>query len=188
MEINLRKANALQLSIKQAIKEIRLNNRISISRFEDPIARKNEGLKELQDALLNKRRLTIVLYKIRRDVARVGNKHVSDLLAAIAETDDLIEIIKGLAAVTDFAPVNDDALHAAWADMVNEPHGLNQYQRRRDEIEVNLTPKDNDYAKQVADLRKYKQELSDKLLAVNVKADIELDEQTVATLKAHNLI
>lgn len=189
MNINLRKANALQLAIKQAIKETEVKTTVTISRFDNPLTKHSEARAEHEIAVKKKDVLVDALYAIRKLTAQAGTvAGVSDVLADIAEVDEQIGVVKPLADIKEFAPKNDEVLQAQFDDMKNEQQGQNVYHRRRDSIDVCLIHEADNLVKVLADLRLKKQKLSDDLLERNVKTEITLTSEIVITLKKFNLV
>ena len=188
MKINLRNANALQLSIQKAISETELETTVKITRFESPETEFRAAREKFQKAIDKKVELLDVLYLIRVYIGDAGNEAgVPVALAEIAELEKKIGIVQPLASLTDFAPQNDQLL-AEFEDMKSEQHGQNQYQRRRDEIQVSIIYESDGYVKMLADLRKKKQVISDDLLRMNVNTEITLPDNALATLRKYDLI
>lgn len=187
MKFNLRKAHALQLSISRAINEIQLPLTVKITRFENPAEKFTEARAEHDINRINRDALVGILYDIRFLVAKAGSgAGIPALLAQMAEIDKQIELITPLASCKVFAPTNYE-LKNQFNDMVDEPHGTNQYHRRRDEIEVNLIRKEDGYDVLLAKLRRLKQDLSDTLLQKNVETEIEIPPNSETILKDRGL-
>ena len=75
MEINLRKANAIQAEIKRAINSVEMKDTISVSEFcSDVTAEMVTGQDEYKVGLIKKEALTNALYNLR---ISVGNANAS---------------------------------------------------------------------------------------------------------------
>lgn len=188
MKINLRKANALQLAVKQAIHNLPVETTVTISRFENPHEKFTKARAEHLENRDKKIALILAVYRLRDIVAVAGiQAGVSHSLTDMAAIDKMVEMIAPLAAIKEFAPEGDVFL-AQFDDMKNEPHLANTYHGRRNEIVVSLITKKDDYEKILAESRRSKQQLSDELLEKNVQTVIELPEDLVQVFKAHGLL
>lgn len=190
MKINLRKANALQLAINTAINEKPVKFTVSIGRFDDPKKKWIEANVEMNRLLDRKGDLYLALYAIREAIAMASvNAGVSAKLAEMAHADKAIESYKTMANITDFSPA-DDTLLKQWQDLVVEENSPTSYVRRRDAIEVSLVSKVlvDEWSATLADARIEKQRLSDEILELNVKTEIEISSDYVEMLKANKLL
>ncbi len=190
MKINLRKANALQLAINQAINEKPVKFTVSIGRFDDPKKKWIEANTEMNRLLDRKGDLYLALYAVREAIAAANvNAGVSGKLAEMAHTDKAIESYKTMAAITDFSP-SDETLLKQWEDLVAEENSPTSYVRRRDAIEVSLVSKVlvDEWNATLAEARLEKQRLSDEILELNVKTEIEIPTEHVEVLKANKLL
>ena len=94
MKINLRKANALQLSIQDTIKGIKFDTEVKINEFqvaEDELARVRADFATKQD---RHRNLLNSMYDIRKAVSRANSAHSVDIkLADVALLDKKIQYL-----------------------------------------------------------------------------------------------
>lgn len=191
MNITLRKANTLQNAIQDTIKGIKVNLNVEINEFqnvEDAIAKANSELIE-NDA--RRQKLTMALYNIR---ALIGTANaasgINTSLAKAAFIDKRIGQLEELAkaeVMTDLDVVKGKL------DKIKNDKG--EGTRRSiygyaDTVSTSVLAKEQiEQAKnEVLSLKKQKQKLNDEILEINIKTDIPLAEDTVATLTAEKLL
>jgi len=191
MNITLRKANALQNSIQDAVKNIKVDLNVEINEFqsvEDVLAK---AIAELIENDTRRQKLTMALYNIR---ALIGTANaasgISTSLAKAAFIDKRIaqlEQLAGATAMTDLDVIKGKL------DKIKNDKGENS--RRsiygyNDTVTTSVLGKDQiKQAKdEVLNLKKQKQKLNDEILEFNVKTEIPLSDDTVATLQAEKLL
>lgn len=189
MKLTLRKANALQLLINEQIASTSISTQVSISKYDDPVLAVIHAGEIFLASLAMTRALLEVLYSIRKKVADASHRAgISTILSEVAHIDKLTGVLEPLASLSSFAPT-EGVLREAHADLKKEVP-LNSYGSRRDALQTGAIPQAwiPVYVKEVSDLRKKKQSLSDKLLELNIKNEIELSEAEEETLKKYDLI
>ncbi len=190
MNINLRKAHALQQSINEEINAVSpLATTVSIGRFQDKDVVYSEAVLKFNDNYSRVIELTGALYDIRKLTAKATQvSGISDNLADIASLDAVIRVIRPLSQVIDFAP-SEGELAKIHLDLQEEKSGEG-YRTRREAVSVGMVGKNavDQYKKVITEFRKQKQEISDKILELNVSTNIELAESTVSVLKKYGII
>ncbi len=190
MNITLRKANAVQNSINEAIRGIKIETNIELNEFQDITAE----LQAANDLLLNndarRQKLLLALYNIRGLVGTANANSGIDLaLAKAAFIDKRIGQLNELAeatAVTNIAVLNGK---------------LDKIRNRKEESRASLYGRDDTVstgvvgAEQIAqakteinNLKKQKQKINDEVLELNIKTEIPLSEDVVATLQVEGLL
>ena len=188
MKITLRKANALQNAIQDHIKTIDVKTSISLNEFQTVEGEVAVARGALIESDLRRAKLTKVLYNIR---AQVGKQNVyvgiSDLLTEAAYIDKRLGHLKGLTeskAVESYVVLNGKLEKLRNTDAKNRMYGYN------DTVDTGVL--DNDqietYKADIRSLKKEKQSINDKVLELNVRTELELDADTVALLKAEQLV
>ena len=189
MKITLRKANAIQNSINDAIKAIKVDAVININEFQDPAAE----LKKANDTLFandaRRQKLLLSLYNIRGLVGTANANSGIDLsLAKAAFIDKRIGQLESLATqdvMTDLAVVTGK-LKKMSEDKTERSrlYGYNDHvttsvlsQEQLDQIKA-----------EIKNLKKQKQKINDEVLELNIKTEIPLGDDVVATLQAEGLI
>ncbi len=191
MNISLRKANAVQAGINDAIKGIKIETTLELNEFQDVVTE----LKKANDALFTKdsrrQRLLLALYNIRGLVGAANAQSGVDTKLAtaafiekrIAQLDELAK----LSAVTDLAVINgklekirNDKSETARSRI----YGYN------DTVSTTVVSQEQiDQVKaEIQNLKKQKQKLNDEILELNIKTEIPLSEDVVKTLTDEGLI
>jgi len=191
MNITLRKANALQNSIQEAVKNIKVNLTVELNEFqsvEDVLARANNELVE-NDA--RRQKLTMALYNIR---ALIGTANaasgINTNLAKAAFIDKRIGQLEELAKATEVTSLEviNGKLEKIRSDKgENARRSIYGY---GDTVTTSVLSKEQiGQAKaEVLSLKKQKQKLNDEILELNIKTEIPLADDTVATLEAEKLL
>lgn len=191
MKINLRKADALQKAITEEINSTDIPTVVSIGRFDDPEKVFGEAVQKYSDNYDKKISLYGVLYEIRNLVGIAKAKAgIDEVLTDMALLDKVVSWTKPLSQATEFAP-DLLSLLERHKDLKEEkvPEGRFGVQRR-EHIAVPVISKafaDN-LKNEIANAKRERQNFSDKLLDLNVKSEIELDEEDVEILRQYKLI
>lgn len=188
MQINLRKANALQTSINDLIKHTEFNTEVKLNEFQDPSALITEAhIKFLQD-LGKKEELYGALYEIRKAVSRANAQNqVDQILAEIAKLD------KAIAMYTDLAnkkPAESMDLVKGRLEKIRNSKEDHAYLYGRHEVTSSIFNKDDidAFARKVTEAKRNKQALQDRLLDINVRTEITLDAITEGALMNTGLL
>lgn len=191
MQINLRKANAVQSEIKKALSGVRLEASVTVTEFtEDVEGTINKGNADLNAALQQKRRLIGALFEIRSAVGRANaGAGIGDTLTAIEQIDQEMSVVSaltGLKARTSLTEINARIEKAK----ANTSDRVSLYGDRLSAVETTVVDQATvDSAKaEVKQMKRAKQALQDKLLQLNVNTLIELSEATAATLKDEGIL
>ena len=191
MNITLRKANAVQNSINDTVKNIKVEITIEINEFqnvEDALSRANNEL-IANDA--RRQNLTMALYNIR---ALVGTANaasgIDTALAKAAFIDKRIGQLEQLANGTEITSLE---VIKGKLEKIKNDKGENS--RRSiygysDTVSTGVLSKEQTVqAKtEILNLKKQKQKLNDEILELNIKTEIPLPEDTVKLLQAEGLI
>lgn len=191
MNITLRKANAVQHSITEAIKNIKIDLTVEINEFqsvEDVITKANSTLVENDS---RRQKLTMALYNIRALVGTANSASgIDTALAKAAFIDKRIGQLEELAKATEITALdvikgkldkirNDKSESTrsriyGYSDTVTTGVlGLEQIAQAKGEV---------------LSLKKQKQKINDEVLELNIKTEIPLTEDVVAVLQAEALI
>lgn len=191
MKLNLRKASALQLAIHEQISAADMPLSVTIGRYDFPVALTNKTQGKFLDGLTKKRELFDVLYSIRQKTSAASElAGVSGLLAESAHIEKTVSLLSPLASTREFAKTNEQ-LTEALADLRKEAQTPVQYaHQRRESFETSIITEDaaKAWQKEIADLKRRKQAISDALLEANVKNEIEVSEQEESILKKYGIL
>jgi hypothetical protein len=191
MNITLRKANAVQNSINETVKNIRVELAVELNEFqnvEDTISKANNEL-IVNDG--RRQNLTMALYNIR---ALVGTANaasgIDTALAKAAFIDKRIGQLEQLANGTEITSLE---VIKGKLEKIKNDKGDNT--RRSlygysDTVSTGILSKEQiAQAKiEILNLKKQKQKLNDEILELNIKTEIPLGDDTVATLTAEGLL
>jgi hypothetical protein len=192
MNITLRKANAIQHSINEAIKNIKIEFSVEINEFqnvEDVITKANSTLVENDG---RRQKLSMALYNIR---ALVGTANTSSgidtALAKAAFIDKRIGQLEELSKATEITSL--DVIKGKLDKIRNEKNVETARSRiygYSDTVTTGvLSLEQIAQAKtEVLSLKKQKQKINDEVLELNIKTEIPLSEDVVAILQAEALI
>ena len=190
MNITLRKANAIQNSINDAVKNIKVDLNVEINEFqnvEETITRANSLLVENDG---RRQRLTMALYNIRALVGTANAANgIDTALAKAAFIDKRIaqlEQLAGSAEMTDLDVIKGK-IEKIKNDKGESRRSLYGY---NDTVTTSVLSKEQiaQAKAEVLNLKKQKQKLNDEVLELNIKTEIPLSDDTVATLQAEGLL
>ena len=189
MNITLRKANALQNSINDALKHVDVKVKVSLNEFQDA-----EGVLAVStaDAKRNIERrvaLTNALYDIRKAVGEVNHTAGVDAkLTELARIEKQIQLYGAYVGseVREAAVVIAGKLEKLRNDK-SERRSIYGYS---DTVDTGVFTADDvaGFKAVVANLKKQKQALQDAVLEANVRNEVVLSEVTVKTLQAEGLV
>lgn len=191
MNISLRKASALQNSINDAIKAIKIETTVELNEFQDSQAvllKANETL-FANDA--RRQRLLLALYNIRGLVGTANAQCGIDLKLATAAFVDKrvgqLEEFAKLEAVTDIAVINGKL------EKIKNDKGEGRVSRiygYSDTVSTTVIGREQIDAvnAEIKNLKKQKQKLNDEILELNIKTEVPLSEDVVKTLQTEGLI
>jgi len=191
MNITLRKASAVQNSINDAVKNIRIDLTVELNEFqnvEDALSKANNELITNDGRRQN---LIMALYNIR---ALVGTANaasgIDTALAKAAFIDKRIGQLEELAKATEITSLE---VIKGKLEKIKNDKGDNT--RRSiygysDTVSTGIVSKEQiTQAKtEILNLKKQKQKLNDEILELNIKTEIPLSDDTVATLTAEGLL
>jgi hypothetical protein len=190
MNITLRKANAIQNSINDAVKNIKFDTTVELNEFQDPGVELTKANEALFAADARRQKLTMALYNIR---ALVGTANAaSGIDTALAKAAFIDKRIGQLEQLSDLKPFTDLEVIKGKLEKIKS---LKDEARSRiygygDTVSTTVVSKEQiDQAKgEILSLKKSKQKLNDEILELNIKTEIPLADDTVATLQAEGLL
>jgi glutamyl/glutaminyl-tRNA synthetase len=192
MQINLRKASAIQSEIRKAITGVKATDSVSVTEFTaDVDAALSKGALEFTQALQRKEALNKALFQIRAAAGRANvESGISDVLADIQLLDAQIAIKSTIASTAPRKEVTE--INARIVKMKQTPSSERSmlYGERYNTVETTVvSEQDINVAKaELKMLKRDKQALADKLLQLNVNTLIQLSDPTKLTLQEEGLI
>lgn len=190
MNITLRKASAIQNTILDAIKGIKVAHTVELNEFQDPEAEIKRANDELVKNDQRRAALLTAYYNIRGLVAQANSNAGIDLLLTKAAFIDKriaqVNELAGASAMTELEVVKGkiEKIKARPADARSSIYGYN------DTVSTSvLAQAQIDQAKkQIADLKKQKQKINDEVLELNIKTEIPLSDEIANVLVQEGLI
>ncbi len=190
MKINLRKANALQLSIQEAVKGIKLDTEVKINEFQDAetvIQAAREDFAAKQD---RHRGLLNSLYDIRKAVSQANSAQgVDQKLADVALLDKKIQYLADLAGKT--VRESAEVVAGKMDKLRNRKESTSSLYYGHDAtVDTSIFTQEDiaGFRTAVSIGKKSKQKLQDELLDINVRTEIVLNQDTVTLLTAEGLL
>ena len=190
MNITLRKANAVQNSINDAVKNIKVELNLELNEFQDVEAAITKANNTLIENDGRRQKLTMALYNIR---ALVGTANaasgIDTALAKAAFIDKRIAQLEQLATgseMLDLSVINGklEKIRNDKGESRSRIYGYN------DTVTTSVLSKEQiaQATAEVLNLKKQKQKLNDEILELNIKTEIPLADDTVAVLQAEGLL
>lgn len=188
MNITLRKASALQNAINETLKGLEVTTTVTVDEFQDAGAVIAAKRNEVSQTVVRKAGLLDVLYAVRKGVAAANAAAgITDLLAEVAQLDKRIQLQNALASasVQLEAAVLDGRLNR-----LREQTGEARLYRHTSGVETGVFTQEEIAAakSELADLKKRKQALQDRLLELNVGTTVALSEKSVIVLQQEGLL
>ena len=191
MNLTLRKANAVQSSITEAIKSIEIKTTVELNEFQAVDAELEKANATLFANDARRQKLLLALYNIRGLVGTANASAGIDLSLAkaafvdkrISQLDELAkaEVITDLAVITGkLEKIKNDKSETARSRI----YGYT------DTVSTSVVSAEQlaSIKNEIKNLKKQKQKLNDEVLELNIKTEIPLSDDVVATLQAEGLI
>ena len=191
MEITLRKANAVQNSINEAIRGIKITTNIELNEFQNVEAE----LKKANDLLIandsRRQKLLLSLYNIRGLVGTANAASGIDL--ALAKAAFIDKRIGQLQEFADSQAITDLTVIIGKLEKIRNDKSENSRRSiygHSDTVSTSVVGQGQiDEAKnEIKNLKKQKQKLNDEVLELNIKTNSPLSDDVVATLTAEGLL
>jgi hypothetical protein len=180
MNINLRKANAIQKQILDIVGEIELPGSVTINEFQDPELEISNAKVTLMDNDRKRAMLTTALYNIRGLVDQANHESgISLILTKSALAEKRIQQVRELTKLSPVTALDviNGRLEKIKARKSDEYYG-------RDEITSGVVGRKDieAFKKELREIQKQKQKYADEVLELNVKTEVPLSEDTVKIL------
>ena len=190
MKITLRKANALQLAIGEAVKNIDVDTDVKINEFQVGEFEISRVATEFRANVARRNQLLNAMYEIRQAVSTANAGAGVDVkLAGVARFEKDIQFYNALAGkkVRESAAVVEGQLNKLRESKDDSRRSIYGYATTVDTSV--LTAEDiKSFRTAAAMVKKAKQKLQDELLEINVRTEIEIAQDAVQFLTAEGLI
>jgi hypothetical protein len=187
MKLTLRKANAIQASINEAIKGLDLSTSVTLNEFEGV----EDQIQAVRDRFwthaATRNKLVMALYEIRAKVAQANAESgINDHLANVAYLEKQIShntMLAGKGAQTALRVLNGQVKKLS--EVKEDGYGYS----RRDVVTSIFTEEEvEDFRRTTADFKREKQRIQDLLLELNVQTEIQLNEETARFLEKADIL
>jgi hypothetical protein len=193
MQVNLRKANAIQAEIRKAISAVKLELNVAVTEYTVDIP---AGLAAAElnfiTAIQRKEALNKVLFNIRTQVGKANAASgISDVLAEVQRVDAVLTIVGTVANPAEAKPLSEiTARIEKMKANVSADARTALYGERYNNVETSVVTQQMiaQYKTKMKELKREKQALQDKLLTLNVGTNITLDAGEVDLLKDEGIL
>lgn len=190
MKITLRKANAIQNSITEAIKGIKIETEISINEFQIPPSTLEDANKALFENDARRQKLLLAFYNIRGLVGAANSASGIDLnLTKCAFID------KRIAQLTEIANCDTMLSMEVIMGKLDKIRNNDKVERRsiygfEESVKTSVVSKEQiaQAKSEILNLKKQKQKLNDEILELNIKTEVPLSEDVVKTLTEEGIV
>jgi hypothetical protein len=185
MKITLRKANAVQAAINEAITSLDLTTDVNINEFQQTTVVLTAARDTFSANVYKRTNLLTALYSIRRDVARANaTAGVNDMLTQVAHLEKEIGYMTRLSKLkpqVDMSVINGKLGKIRVRDAsASDPYRFGEDESVKTSI---FEPGEiAEFRLQVTDMKKRKLLLQDALLELNVKTEIEINTDSLPVL------
>lgn len=190
MNITLRKANAVQHSINEAIRSIKVHTHVELNEFQDPVEALQKANSEMLTNDSRRQKLLLALYNIRGLVGTANTSSGIDL--ALSKAAFIDKRIGQLEEMANAQPVTSlEVIQGKLEKIKTRPADARASLYGREEtVSTSIVGAEQiDQAKtEIKNLKKQKQKLNDEILELNIRTEIPLTDEVVATLTAEGLL
>ncbi len=190
MNITLRKANAVQNSINDTLKGIKIDTTVELNEFQDIEMAIGKANAQLFVNDTRRQRLTMALYNIRALVgAANAQSGIDTSLAKAAFVDKRIGQLEQLSQASEITDL--EVIKGKLEKIKNlKDEARSRIYGYGDTVTTSVLSKDQiDQIKtEILNLKKQKQKLNDEILELNIKTEIPLADDTTAVLQAEGLL
>lgn len=187
MQVSLRKANALQVAINEALKGLEFKSDVSINEFQNPAQEIELAQEKFNRNVQRRWNLISALYNIRSQVSAANAANNIDGLLA-----DLARLEKDIVFFSQYVKASvrtDLKILGGKLEKIANRDG-ESYSFHSSEVSTSIFEEGDleNFRINLSTSKKKKQALQDQLLEVNVRTTIELATSTVEVLKAEDII
>jgi hypothetical protein len=186
MQISLRKANAFQVAINEALKGLEFKTDVSINEFQKPEATIEAASATFFTNITRRSGLLQALYEIRKSTAAANaansiDNRLADLALLEKEVTFYASHAKGQARL------DSEVIHGKLVKIINRTE---ESYYTKAEVETSVLTADDLKALSLLAVaaKKAKQKLQDELLELNIRTTITLSDEVVAILTAEDIL
>lgn len=190
MNISLRKANTIQHSIQELLKNIEIQLTVDINEFEDSSAVLQIANDQLFANDARRQKLLLALYNIRGLVGTANASCGVDIaLTKAAFLDHRISQLQSIANATPMKGLDIIKGQVGKLKNTTESSRTSLYSREQTvTTSVVVQAQINQARTEILNLKKQKQKLNDEVLELNIKTEVPLSDEVVKTLANEGLV
>lgn len=188
MKVTLRKANAIQNSIQDLLRDLTVETEVSLTEYVDADAVIAESKQKLTQTFKRRVNLTNAQYDIRKLIGTANNESgINEKLTVAALVDRHLAILAPMVAAKTAMTAEEIA---ARLDKIRKTENGHRQLYGESTVVTSLIDEGEKlaFAAQVKDFKKQKQKLNDEILELNIRTEIEFPEAVVNTLMEEGLI
>jgi uncharacterized protein YdcH (DUF465 family) len=191
MNVTLRKANAIQVSINETLKGLEFTDTVSINEFQVVDVTFTNASAKFFDNVVRRQSLLDALYEIRRAVS--GANYTAGIDSKLADIARLEKDIQFYTPLSKGKSRETDLVLNGKLDKIRNDKSENSRSRiygYSDTVSTTVVSQEQiDQVKaEIQNLKKQKQKINDEVLELNIKTEIPLSEDVVKTLQDEGLI
>ena len=188
MNITLRKANVIQNAIQDSIRSIKIETTVQINEFQDVEAVLQKANDDLFASDRRRQSLLLAYYNIRGLVGAANAQNGIDV--SLTKAAFLDKRIAQLTELATLEPYTDVTVLKGRLDKIKNSESKSRIYGYDDNVSTTVVAKEQiEQARaEIQNLKKQKQKINDEVLELNIKTEIPLSEDVVATLTAEGLI
>jgi hypothetical protein len=187
MKLTLRKANAVQAAINEAIKGLDLSTTVTLNEFESVEDQISVVRDRFWTHAATRNQLTMALYEIRAKVAQANAESgINDHLANVAYLEKQIShntMLAGKGAQTALRVLNGQVKKLS--EVKEDGFG---YRHNAVTTSIFTEEEIEDFKHNAAEFKREKQRIQDLLLELNVQTEISLNEDTARFLEKADIL
>jgi hypothetical protein len=189
MKITLRKANAVQLSINEVVKDMKFETTVNLNEFQDAEQVLAEAASRFMNNVNRRKDLMNAVRSIRTAVgAANASAGVDNRLTEIAHLEKQIQFYNGFTKV-DTVRDNINVIRGKLDKIRNRKEESRLY-GYGDQVSTGLfnDSEIEQFKGIVKDLKKTKQKLQDEVLELNVRTEIDISDDVARVLTQEGLV
>ena len=187
MKITLRKANAIQASIQEAVRALDTDVRVNLNEYEDVEEQIEEGRKRLFGNTATQEKLIAALFEIRASVSAANAASGIDaVLTNVAHLDRRMGLLNR--SISAGSQTARRVLNGRLKKILDAEGDTRYYGAEKVATSLLTEEEIEDCKAQLAALKKAKQSDQDRLLELNVSTTIELSDVARDTLREAGIL
>ena len=187
MKITLRKANAIQASIQEAIRALDTDVRINLNEYEGVEDQIQEGRNRLFGNTATQEKLIAALFEIRASVSSANSTSgIDKVLTEVAHKDRQMSLLNR--SISAGSQTARRVLNGRLKKILDAEGDARYYGTEKVSTSLLTEEEIEERKTKLATLKKSKQADQDRLLELNVQTTIDLSDTALATLRESGIL